>query len=137
MLEMPDKRVIKIFDLGGNINFRKVWRHYYNDSDLVIFLIDPMQSNRSEEQLELFGMDISNNIVIHEGALLEEVKEGTKLLGIVNLKTTNVCSDQKLTDQKAAYAEILDASGHDGQISQLSWIDTESELRKLFHLISF
>ena len=39
----------KIWDVGGNSRIRALWRHYYNNTDALIFVVDSTDSQRIDE----------------------------------------------------------------------------------------
>ena len=45
---------IRLYDLGGSINFRDAWRHYYDDCYGFIYIIEYSQENRVDENREVF-----------------------------------------------------------------------------------
>ena len=47
------KRVqFRVFDIGGQDKIRTLWRHYYNGTDAVIFIVDSNDRERFEEVSE-------------------------------------------------------------------------------------
>jgi small GTP-binding protein len=41
-----------VWDIGGQYAIRKLWKHYYNNSDGIIFVIDSADVERIEEAVE-------------------------------------------------------------------------------------
>ncbi len=44
---------VKLYDLGGLKSFRDAWRHYYDDSYGVIYVIDCSQQDRFDENRQV------------------------------------------------------------------------------------
>ena len=59
---------LTIWDVGGQEKIRKLWRHYYNNIDVIIFVIDSNDSGRFPEVKEelhyLLNEDQLQNCII-------------------------------------------------------------------------
>lgn len=47
-VDLDDYRYI-IWDIAGNVNYRKVWHSYTADADLVVYLVDGADQTKIEE----------------------------------------------------------------------------------------
>ncbi|KAG2379144.1 hypothetical protein C9374_007782 [Naegleria lovaniensis] len=56
-----------IFDLGGQYKIRQLWRHYYQNNDAIIFIVDSADRDRMEEARETLHQ-------VLESAELQNVK---------------------------------------------------------------
>ena len=59
-----------MWDVGGQDDLRPMWRHYYGNSDAIIFVVDSQDKNR---------IDIAKN-ELHRMLAEEELKEAILLV---------------------------------------------------------
>lgn len=96
---------LTIWDIGGQEKIRKLWRHYYNNIDTVIFVIDSNDLNRlpevkeelhhllSEDQLKKCNVLIySNKIDLPNSVSVETISKEIDLFSIKQKWFIQPCS---------------------------------------------
>ena len=61
---------IKLYDLGGGINFRASWRHYYDDAHGLIYVIDSSDQDRFDENREVLKQLLQEEKIKNKPILL-------------------------------------------------------------------
>ena len=81
-----------VWDVGGQTLIRRMWRHYYQNTDAVIFVVDSSDKERMElAKEELFGV------------LEHEELAGASLLVLANKQDLGVMSVSEVTDKLGLY----------------------------------
>ena len=96
---------LTVWDVGGQEKIRKLWRHYYNNIDTVIFVIDSNDLNRlpevkeelhhllSEDQLKKCNVLIySNKIDLPNSVSVETISKEIDLFSIKQKWFIQPCS---------------------------------------------
>eukprot|EP01112_Ceratiomyxa_fruticulosa_P001025 TRINITY_DN109_c0_g2_i4.p1 TRINITY_DN109_c0_g2~~TRINITY_DN109_c0_g2_i4.p1 ORF type:complete len:182 (+),score=38.58 TRINITY_DN109_c0_g2_i4:257-802(+) len=53
-VEVPGALSMQVWDIGGQDKIRPLWRHYYHNTEGIIFVIDSTDKDRIEESAEEF-----------------------------------------------------------------------------------
>lgn len=110
----------QVWDVGGQDKIRPLWRHYYANTDAVIWVVDSNDPNRfGKAQEELFKLMMSDEL--RDAALLvfankqdlpnaASVQQITEKLGLYNLRSRDW------------YIQGTCASTGDGICEGLDWL---------------
>ena len=111
---------LNIWDIGGQDKIRPLWRHYYNSTDGIIYVVDSADTDRIQESsLEL------------EKVLKEPMLNGIPLLVFANKQDLpNPTSVRQLTDKlnlhnirdRKWYVQGSSATSGDGIIEGFKWL---------------
>jgi len=109
-----------VWDVGGQDRIRPLWRHYYDDSDGVIFVVDANDRKRIEESKKEF-----------QGILLEEALASAAVLVFANKQDLpNAMSVSEVANafgmskmrQKDWHVQGSIATNGDGLFEGLDWL---------------
>ena len=56
-----------VWDVGGQNQLRPLWRHYFKNTDALIYVIDSSDRERMAEAAHEFQVRMHNRMYIHEG----------------------------------------------------------------------
>ena len=86
-----------VWDIGGQLNHRVVWKHYYKDKDGIIYVVDSYDKERIENSAEELNH-----------MLEEEVLKNCPLLVLANKQDLNEAMSPKEVAGKLGLDEIKD-----------------------------
>jgi len=110
-----------VFDIGGQDIIRPLWRHYFNNCDALIYLVDSADHNRQEEARdELYGIisdvDFPRSapvLIFANKQDLPEALNASKLAEKLMLKQLK---------ERRWYIQPCIATAGDGLISGMEWL---------------
>ena len=117
------KLEMTIWDIGGQDKIRKLWKHYYDKNDAVIFVVDSCDRDRVSQAAE----------EIHRLMAEDQLKDSLLLVylnkqDLPNAMKSSECIEKlqlhKLTNRKW-YAQPTVARTGDGLYEGLDWLSTE------------
>jgi len=109
-----------IWDIGGQDKIRTLWRHYYNQNDAIIFVVDSADHERIDTAAEEL-----------QGLLRETELEGAKLLVFANkqdlqgaLPVEKLCQQLGLYGVKGRewYIQTCSAVTGEGLLEGFEWL---------------
>lgn len=116
-----------IWDVGGGSRVRALWRHYYQNTDGLIFVVDSNDRDRMDEARELL-----------QGLLNEEELNGIAILVLANKQDLpNAMSAAEIVERlglhdvhhRAWYIQAACATSGDGLYEGLDWFTKEFSRR--------
>ena len=84
------------WDVGGRSKIYPLWRHYYHDTDAIIFVVD---SNDKERITDETGYDSSAKEELHRMLAEDELKGSTILVFANKQDLSNSMSVKEITDK--------------------------------------
>jgi len=71
--------VFTVWDVGGQEKLRPLWRHYFNNTDGLIFVIDSLDRDRIDRAKEEFGSIINDPFMRNSAILVFANKQDMKV----------------------------------------------------------
>jgi len=115
-----------IWDVGGQTKIRQLWKHYYQNSDALIFIVDSNDRERIDEARDelhkvlsdelLFGIPVL--VLANKQDLLNAVScsEMTDMMGMHNLR-------------RLWYVQACSATSGEGLYSGIDWLSTQLNVK--------
>mmetsp|Transcript_28470 Transcript_28470/g.52413 ORF Transcript_28470/g.52413 Transcript_28470/m.52413 type:complete len:188 (-) Transcript_28470:644-1207(-) len=88
--------VFTVWDVGGQEKLRPLWRHYFNNTDGLIFVVDAQDRERIGRAAAEFQAIIQDPLMLHSAILVFANKQDTKGC----LSPSEVCTALGLSDLK-------------------------------------
>jgi small GTP-binding protein len=111
-----------VFDVGGQERLRPLWKHYYNGSDALIYIIDSSDIERYEEACdELHGIIGDPDFVSTAPVLIFANKQDLPNAMNVN-KIAEILQLNKLSNRRPWYIQSCIATNGSGLIEGMEWL---------------
>ena len=122
---------LNVWDIGGQDKIRQYWRHYYKDTQAIIFVVDSADHGRISDATSTSSPTAGDELwkILNE----EELKE-SKLLVLANKQDLpNAMKAAELTDKLGLhsiknrdwYIQGTCATSGDGLFDGLDWLTTQ------------
>ena len=115
-----NKMKITMWDVGGGQKIRLLWKHYYANTDLLIFVVDSTDTDRISEAREELWKVLSNEDLDATALLVmanKSDKNGLSVVEIVDKLQLNNVRDRKW------YIQSTCAHTGEGLMEGLSWAE--------------
>lgn len=97
--------IIKVFDLGGHLAMRKIWKQHFLNINGIVYVVDTADSARFEESKKEFeeilqSEELKNIPIVIFGNKIDkkEARSEDELLQLFNLKQQSSFGTQILTE---------------------------------------
>jgi ADP-ribosylation factor 1/2 len=114
---------LNIWDVGGQHQIRPLWRHYFQNTDAVIYVIDSADQERMDEAAEELQRILSNPL-LSNAALLVFANKIDLPYSIKPHKLVDKLQLHKLRNRKWHVQSSIATKG-DGLFEGLDWMCTE------------
>ncbi|KAK7404301.1 hypothetical protein VNO78_05086 [Psophocarpus tetragonolobus] len=120
--------VFTVWDVGGQEKLRALWRHYFNNTDGLIYVVDSLDRERLGKAKQEFQTIINDPFMLHSVILVLANKQDLK--GAMSPR--EVCEGLGLFDLKNRKWHIQGtcALRGDGLYEGLDWLSTTLKERK-------
>jgi len=124
-----------VWDVGGQDKIRPLWRHYYQNTQGIIFVVD---SNDKERIDESSGTEQSAKEELHRMLAEDELREAILLVFANKQDLPNAMSVNEVTERlglnqirnRQWYIQATCATTGDGLYEGLDWLSTTLSKRK-------
>jgi ADP-ribosylation factor protein 1 len=117
-----------VWDIGGQDKIRPLWRHYYQNTNAIIFVVDSNDRERVEEASDEFRGVIQNDELRNAAVLIFANKQD--LPNSMNVKEiTDKFGLHSLTSNKW-YVQPTNALTGDGLYEGLEWLSNSLSAKK-------
>lgn len=111
-----------IWDLGGQNNVRSLWRHYYENKDVVIFVIDSNDKDRLEEARKELHSVLYDDDLRNVSVLIFANKQDLSN----SINATEITKVLKLDELKQKwFIQPCCASTGEGLFEGFNWLSTK------------
>ncbi len=112
--------VFTVWDVGGQEKLRPLWRHYFNNTDGLIFVVDSQDRDRMHRAAQEFKSIINDPLMRHSAVLVFANKQDMKGC----LTPAEVCQALGLTDLKGRKWHVQSAVAirGEGLYEGLDWL---------------
>ncbi len=112
--------VFTVWDVGGQEKLRPLWRHYFNNTDGLIFVVDSQDRDRIHRSAQEFKSIIDDPLMRHSSVLVFANKQDMKGC----LTPAEVCQALGLTDLKGRKWHVQSAVAirGEGLYEGLDWL---------------
>lgn len=119
--------VFTVWDVGGQEKLRPLWRHYFNNTDALIFVIDSQDRERIPKATQEFKTIIEDPLMRNSAVLIFANKQD--MPGALN--TAEICEALGLPEMKSRKWHVQGsiATRGEGLYEGLDWLATT--LRKM------
>lgn len=115
-----NKLNLNVWDIGGQDKIRPLWRHYYNNTDAIIYVIDSTDRDRlvesNEELQKILKHDLLKNIPLLVYANKQDLPNPLSINEICNGLELYGINDRKW------YVQTSSAATGDGIFEGLNWL---------------
>jgi len=110
-----------VWDVGGQNKIRVLWKHYYENTDGLIFLVDSVDSSRLEEARQELSKILSNDEMRSVPILIYANKQDMPNA----LSASRVAESMRIYNLKNdTYVQPASAITGDGLYEGLDWLTT-------------
>lgn len=114
--------IFTVWDVGGQEKLRPLWRHYFNNTDGLIFVVDSQDKERIDRAAQEFKTIIADPLMRHSALLVFANKQDMKGC----LTPAEVCEHLGLMDVKDRKWHVQSAIAirGEGLYEGLDWLAT-------------
>lgn len=114
--------VFTVWDVGGQEKLRPLWRHYFNNTDALIFVVDTQDRDRIEKAATEFKNIIDDPLMRNSAILVYANKQDMKGC----LTTAEVCEALALPELRGRrwHVQASIAIRGEGLYEGLDWLST-------------
>jgi len=114
--------VFTVWDVGGQEKLRPLWRHYFNNTDGLIFVVDSQDRERIGRAAAEFQAIIQDPLMLHSAILVFANKQDMKGC----LTPAEVCESLGLPQLKGRrwHVQSAIATRGEGLYEGLDWLST-------------
>lgn len=124
-----------VWDVGGQDKIRPLWRHYYQNTQGIIFVVDSNDKERIDEQS---GTEQSAKEELHRMLAEDELREAILLVFANKQDLPNAMSVNEVTERlglnqirnRQWYIQATCATTGDGLYEGLDWLSTTLSKRR-------
>ena len=116
------KLEMTVWDIGGQTVLRKLWRHYYNGCDAVIYIVDSNDTERIDEAAHELRQVLSNEELRDAAVLVYANKQD-----LPNSMNVSTCVDKlgmSYLKNREWHVQPAVATTGDGLWEGLEWLNT-------------
>ena len=108
-----------MWDVGGQEKLRSLWRHYYENTDGLIFIVDSADKGRFNEAKRTLQNIVSNDLMKHVPVLIYANKQD-----MPNAHNASMIADKMGTQylRNKTYIQPASALTGDGLYEGLDWL---------------
>eukprot|EP00938_MAST-03A_sp_MAST-3A-sp1_P007259 g7259.t1 len=108
-----------VWDVGGQEKLRSLWRHYYENTDGLIFIVDSADKGRFNEAKRTLQNIVSNDLMKHVPVLIYANKQD-----MPNAHNASMIADKVGTQylRNKTYIQPASALTGDGLYEGLDWL---------------
>jgi len=122
-----------VWDVGGQDKIRPLWRHYYQNTQGIIFVVDSNDKDRIATDNNSNNAESSAKDELHRMLAEDELREAVLLVFANKQDLPNALSVQKITDSlglnsirnRAWYIQATCATTGDGIYEGLDWLSNK------------
>ena len=116
----------QIWDVGGQDKLRRLWKHYYNNTHGIIYVIDSSDLNRVDEAINELKVVLSNNTMNNIPLLIYANKQDIKG-SITDTEILHKISD---IDKNEYYVQSCSTKTGEGLINGIEWLTERLKKKK-------
>jgi ADP-ribosylation factor protein 1 len=112
--------VFTVWDVGGQEKLRPLWRHYFNNTDALIFVVDSQDRDRVQKAAQEFLTIIKDPLMLNSAILIYANKQDMKGC----LTPAEICQAMGLYDLKDRrwHVQSAVATRGEGLYEGLDWL---------------
>ncbi|KAG2446047.1 hypothetical protein HXX76_000649 [Chlamydomonas incerta] len=112
--------VFTVWDVGGQEKLRPLWRHYFNNTDGLIFVVDSQDRDRIGKAAQEFQAILQDPLMLHSAILVFANKQDMKGC----LTPAEVCTALGLSDMRTRkwHVQSSVATRGEGLYEGLDWL---------------